>query len=212
MKITYYLKLKQAVNTDGSLQVTTVNGQPVPVWQTDAVGTLVQSLYRGPQSAATDVLLATRYSILPAYESLIGKPLNDYAYVGQQLLPAFSKLKADKVQFANARYAARLTAGVTVNGILLGSTDSDQTMFHRLSSHLDNQERLLTGDALAGFSATNLTLTDSKGLPHTLTVAAYRQMIVAYGAALLAMWTQAATLNAAIAAATTVAQLTGIKL
>lgn len=133
---------------------------------------------------------------LPAAAKVLGTtPLTDIAgYTPVTLTPGASapavltKAKTAAITTVTNAYNA-LSAGIALpdpsdpsgtGTITLAATTADRANFTELTTHLNN----------AGASApATVTISDAKGVFHTLTHAQFKALMVAYGAACLTAWT-----------------------
>jgi hypothetical protein len=113
---------------------------------------------------------------------------------------------------AQADYEKTITKGITVNEITFAAQDSDRAAFTQLMTLLREAEEAQPDDAAkATFRASQYTVTDIDGAPHSLAVDQIRAAIIQYGNAINGLWASFAEKKASIMAATTPDQLAAIK-
>jgi len=98
-----------------------------------------------------------------------------------------------------ADYAATLSAGITVGGIALAAEANDQAKFSQLVTLLREAEEQCPDDAAkAAFRASTTKIADIHNTLHELTITEARALIVQYGTAVNALWTEYANRRAAL--------------
>ncbi len=84
--------------------------------------------------------------------------------------------------------------GVSVGDIRLAAGDRDRSMFANTLVLLREAEDLLTTEAeKIAFRASQQTITDRRGVPHTMSVTELRALLVQYGINYQALWLAANT-------------------
>lgn len=87
--------------------------------------------------------------------------------------------------------------GVAVGDIRLAAGDRDRSMFANTLVLLREAEDLLaTEEEKIAFRASLQTITDRKGVPHTMSVTELRALLVQYGINYQALWLAANTIAA----------------
>ena len=96
-----------------------------------------------------------------------------------------SQLKINKAHLA---WTERV-GGVAVGDIRLAAGDRDRSMFANTLVLLREAEDLLaTEDEKIAFRASQQTITDRKGVPHTMSVTELRELLVQYGLNYRTLW------------------------
>jgi hypothetical protein len=81
------------------------------------------------------------------------------------------------------------TGGVAVGDIRLAAGDRDRSLFAQTLVLLREAEDLLTTEAeKIAFRASPQTITDRKGVPHTMSVTELRELLVQYGLNYRTLW------------------------
>lgn len=120
--------------------------------------------------------------------------------------------KSKKLAAIQAAYDADLAAGVTVNELTLAAGESDRAAFTQGLVLVAAAESLgaVNGDTMVS-AVFGRTVTDAAGAGHDMTVAQYRALILAYGAAIGAKQGALATKTADVNAATTIEQVNAVQ-
>lgn len=212
--ITYFAVPIQQRNEDGSPKTVIVpspfpGGTPstVPVYEKDAVGTLISSVYNGARKQPNDIMLARRADPLPALERFVGKDVSAWVVANGSLVPNFAELKRRKLAEVEREHAAAMADGITVAGITLAAGVQDVNTFANQITLMATAEGLLSEDDREAFRATEQTIWDKAGVMHQMSVTALRVLLVSYGMAVQQAKTIAANRRIAVAAASTVAEL-----
>jgi hypothetical protein len=126
----------------------------------------------------------------------------------REKLPSLAEFKAGLIaRLDNQFWQVDLKTGITVSGITLSAYDGDRNAFTQLMVMFDMAELAMTPEQKALFEASQQTIADIAGMPHSMSVAQIRGLLLQYGAAYQQLWSAYITRKAQINAATGFAQL-----
>lgn len=211
---TYFAVPIQQRNEDGTPKAATVpnpvpGGAPstVPVYEKDAVGTLISGVYQGERKQPGDILLARRADPVAALERFIGKDVSAWAVANGSLVPCFDELKRRKLAEVEREHAADMADGITVGGMTLAAGVQDVNTFANQITLMATAESLLPEESREAFRATQQNFWEKDGTIHQATVTELRVLLVQYGMAVQAAKSAVANRRIAVSAASTVEAL-----